>query len=83
MYTRRLQLNLTGQGTAANSIGAKELGFIKLLQATPLYDQSGVKVIPTMVDPVNNILLLGGGASGAPADVTSAVSYITVTGLVA
>ena len=76
-------MNLSGQGTVANSIPASVFGFAKLLSCTPLYDNAGAKVIPAMVDPTRNIVVLGGGASGALGDVTSADAYITVEGVIA
>jgi hypothetical protein len=82
MFTKRVQLNLTGQGTAANPIPASALGFTKLLNSQPLLDVSNSKIYTTVVDPVNNILLIQAGATFATADVTSAVSYVTVTGIV-
>lgn len=82
MFTKRLVLNLTGQGSTTNVIPASALGFTKLLDSSPLYDAAGAKSYITVVDPVNNTLLIGAGAAGLPADVTSATAYITVTGIV-
>ncbi len=79
--SRQLVLVLTGQGGATNTIGAAALGFSKLVSATPLWDATNSKGYPTVVDPVNNILiLLDGSAAPAPVDVTSSAAYIRVEG---
>jgi hypothetical protein len=80
MFWRRLKLVLTGQGTAANPIGASALGFKKLVSCGPLFDVTGAKVVPAVVDPANNIILLGAPGTGTPTDVTTTVAYITVWG---
>jgi hypothetical protein len=80
-YKRRVKVALTGQGSAANSIPAAAFGFAKLLSCTPLVDITNSKVVAAAVDPTRNIVLLA-DATGAPADVTSAASYITVEGIV-
>lgn len=80
IFFRRLKLVLTGQGTAANSIGAAALGFKKLVSCTQLFDVTGAKVIPATVDPVNNVILLGAPGTGVPTDVTTTVAYIMVWG---
>jgi hypothetical protein len=80
VYYRRLKLNLAAMGTAGNQIGAAALGFKKLLNCGPLWDSVGAKVIPAVVDPVNNVILLGAPASGTPTDLTTASGYITVWG---
>ena len=73
---------LTAQGTPTNSIPAAAFGFTSLISCGNLVDIAGSKVIPAAVDPTRNIIILGGGASGAPADVTSAEAYIMVEGIV-
>lgn len=81
IVTRRLKLVLTGQGGQTNTIGAAALGFSRLLQCSNLFDETNAKGYPAVVDPVhNNIVLLDGSATPAPVDVTSTVTYITVTG---
>ena len=80
-YTRSVKVNLTGQGSAANSIPAAAFGFTKLLSCGPLVDIAGSKVYPAAVDPTRNIVLLADAAL-APVDVTSANAYITVEGIV-
>ena len=80
-YIRTCKVALTGQGSAANSIPAAAFGFAKLLSCSPLVDITNSKVVAAAVDPTRNIVLLA-DATGAPADVTSAASYITVEGVV-
>jgi hypothetical protein len=82
VYTRRCKVVLTAQGTAANPVPAAAFGFSKLLSCGILYDKAGAKGIPAVVDPTANTILFCGGASGAPADVTSADAYITVEGVI-
>lgn len=72
---------LTGQGTAANPIPAAAFGFSKLLSCGPIVDVANTKVIPAVVDPTRNIILLGGGAGNIAQDVSSTEAYITVEGV--
>ena len=81
IYRRRVKVALTGQGSATNSIPAAAFGFTQLLSCGPLVDITNSKVVAAAVDPTRNIVLLA-DATGAPADVTSAASYITVEGIV-
>lgn len=81
LFTRRLKLVLTGQGGATNTISATALGFSQLVDAGTLWDATNSKGYPSVVDPVNNILiLLDGSAAPAPVDVTTTAAYVTVTG---
>lgn len=81
LLTRRLKLVLTGQGGLTNTIGAAALGFNKLLDCGNLYDVTNGKGYPAVVDPsTNTIILFDGAAAPAPVDVTSTVTYISVTG---
>lgn len=83
VITRRLKLVLTGQGGLTNTIGADALGFSKLLSCCNLWDETNSKGYPAVVDPANNrLILLDGSAAPAPVDVTSTVTYVTVTGTV-
>jgi hypothetical protein len=72
---------LTGQGTAANPIPATAFGFSKLLSCGPIVDVANTKVIPAVVDPTRNIILVGGGAGNIAQDVSSSEAYITVEGV--
>jgi hypothetical protein len=81
LYTRRCKVVLTGQGTAANPIPAAAFGFSKLLSCGPIVDVANTKVIPAVVDPTRNIILLGGGAGNIAQDVSSTEAYITVEGV--
>lgn len=80
LVTRRLKLVLTGQGGASNTIGAAALGFVKLVEATNLYDATNGKIYQSAVDPVNNVILLSAIAADTVADVTTTAAYINVTG---
>jgi 2-keto-3-deoxy-6-phosphogluconate aldolase len=80
VFFRRVKLVLTGQGTLANPISAAALGFKKLVACGPLFDVTGAKVTPAVVDPANNVILLGAPGTGTPTDVTTTVAYITVWG---
>jgi hypothetical protein len=81
-YTRMCKVVLTGQGTAANPIPAAAFGFTRLLGCGPIVDVANTKVIPAVVDPTRNIILVGGGAGNIAQDITSTESYITVEGVV-
>lgn len=82
LVTRRLKLVLTGQGGATNTIGASALGFSLLVDCSTLFDATNSKGYPAAVDPANNVIILfDGAAAPAPVDVTSTVTYITVTGV--
>jgi hypothetical protein len=82
LYTRRVKVALTGQGTAANPIPAAAFGFTTLVNCGNLIDITNSKLIPAAVDPTRNIILLGGGAANIAQDITSAESYIMVEGIV-
>jgi hypothetical protein len=79
-YTRYCKVVLTTQGTAANPIPASAFGLSKLLWCSMLYDRTGGKAVPAVVDPVANTILLCGGAAGVPADVATTEGYIRVEG---
>lgn len=82
LVTRRLKLTLTGQGGLTNTISGGVLGFSLLTDATNLWDSTNSKGYPTVIDPVNNLLiLLDGSAAPAPVDVT-ATAYVNVTGYI-
>lgn len=82
LLQRSLKLVLTGQGGATNTITAAALGFSKLVSADNLWDATNSKIYPTVVDPVNNVLLLAdGSAAPAPVDVTSTATYVIVRGI--
>ena len=80
IFWRRLKLVLTGQGGSTNTIGAAALGFKKLVACGPLFDVTGAKITPAVVDPVNNVILLGAPGTGVPTDLTTTVAYIMVWG---
>jgi hypothetical protein len=82
MVQRSFKLTLTGQGGLTNTITAAALGFARLQGSYTLWDAQNSKGYPTVVDPVNNILiLLDGAAAPAPVDVTSNAAYVTVLGI--
>jgi hypothetical protein len=81
VFTRRVKLTSVTQGGSTNKLTATALGFKSLVSCGNFHQTSGTPaVIPAAVDPVNNILLLGAGASNAVGDVTAATGYIVITG---
>lgn len=81
VITRRLKITSLAQGDATDTIGASALGFTEILDCGTLWDETNSKGYPTVIDPVNNrILLLDGSAAPAPVKVTTTAAYITVTG---
>jgi len=80
LFARRIKLTSVTQGGATNRLTASALGFTKLVNCGCFHDTTGGKVVPAVVDPVNNIILLGAGAANAIGDVTATTGYITVVG---
>ena len=80
LFMRRIKLTNISQGGATNRITASALGFTKLVDCGEFFDSTNSKVIPAVVDPVNNIILLGAGAAGAVGDVSGVTGYINVSG---
>jgi hypothetical protein len=80
---RSLALVLTGQGGTLNTINASALGFATIVSCTNLYDAEHGVVYPTVADPTTNTILVFSTDTQAIYDVTSTISYITVTGSVA
>lgn len=84
IVTRSLKITSLAQGDGTDTIGAAALGFGVILAAGTLWDATNSKGYPTVVDPVNNIIiLLDGSAAPAPVKVTTTTAYITVTGTLA
>lgn len=84
IITRSLVITSLAQGDATDTIGASALGFGTLLSCGTLWDATNSKGYPTVIDPVNNIIiLLDGSAAPAPVKVTTTTAYITVTGTLA
>lgn len=84
VITRSLVITSLAQGDATDTIGAAALGLTSILDAGTLWDATNSKGYPTVVDPVNNIIiLLDGSAAPAPVKVTTTTAYITVTGTAA
>lgn len=77
---RSVKLTAVSVGGSTNTIGATALGFVKLLSCGNFLDTSNAKVIPAVVDPVNNVILLGAGSSLAVGDLSSVTGYISVVG---
>lgn len=77
---RRIKLTSVTVGGATNRILASALGFTKLVACSSFFDSTNNKIIPAAVDPVNNIILLGAGASLAVGDVSAVTGYISVQG---
>jgi hypothetical protein len=81
LITRRLKIDLTGQGGATNTIGAAALGFNKLICCSDMNDVSGTKVYPAAVDPTTNVIHIADvSSSNAYGDVSGTSVYLTVTG---
>lgn len=80
VFYRRVKLTSVSVGGSTNRMIASALGFTKLLGCGAFYDSTNGKIIPAAVDPVNNIVLLGAGASLAVGDLSSVTGYITVWG---
>jgi hypothetical protein len=80
LFMRRIKLTGVTVGGATNRITASALGFTKLVYCGNFHDTTGGKVQPAVVDPVNNVILLGAGASNAIGDVTTTTGYISVAG---
>lgn len=80
LFMRRIKLTGVTAGGATNRITASALGFTKLVYCGALFDSTNNKIIPATVDPVNNVILLGAGASLAVGDVAAVTGYISVAG---
>src|SRR6478736_6008991 len=80
LFSRRIKLTGVTQGGATNRLTASALGFTKVVDCGNFHDTTSGKVQPAVVDPVNNIVLLGAGAANAIGDVTATTGYIVVTG---
>lgn len=80
LFMRRIKLTGVSVGGATNKITASALGFTKLVDCGSFFDSTNGKVIPAVVDPVNNVILLGAGASLAVGDLSSVTGYINVSG---
>lgn len=81
VVTRKLLIALTGQGGAANTIGAAALGFSKLIDCSSLFDSQNALIYDAVIHPSLNAIVLANVGTGALVDVTSANAYITVTGI--
>lgn len=80
LFMRRIKLTSVTVGGATNKITASALGFTKLVYCGNFHDTTGTRVIPAVVDPINNIILLGAGTTLAVGDVTTTTGYISVAG---
>lgn len=80
LFARRVKLTSVSVGGSTNKIIASALGLTNLVSCGAFYDSTNAKIIPAAVDPVNNIILLGAGASLAVGDLSSVTGYITVIG---
>lgn len=71
-----LTLVLTGQGTATNKILASTIGLTTIIESTPAIDSGNTAVYPTSPSYDGTYLLIGGGASNAPQDISATISVI-------
>jgi len=73
---KRVTLTLTAQGTTANKIEAKTLGLVNINDCSALILSDNSKVYPAAPSADGTFLLIGAGASGAPADVTGTAKLL-------
>lgn len=76
---RRVRLTLTGQGTTTNKIPASVLKLNTLVSSSPAVEADNSEIRPTAPSYDGANLLIGGGSSNAPQDVTG-VYDLTVRG---
>lgn len=67
---RKVALVLSTMGTVTNNIPASVLSLTKIEQSTPAVKDDNTVIVPTGPSNDGTLLLLGGGASNAPADYT-------------
>lgn len=77
---RRLKFTAVSVGGATNTIGAAALGFATITGCENFFDTTNNKVIPAVVDPVHNVILLGAGSSLAVGDLSTVTGYMIVRG---
>jgi len=77
---RRVRLTLTAMGTTTNKIQASVLKLGSLVSSSPAIEADNSEIRPTAPSYDGSLLLIGGGASNAPADVTG-VFDLTVRGV--
>jgi hypothetical protein len=75
-----LTLVLTGQGTTTNTIDAATLNLTEIRGCSSACSDGNDVILPATPNYAGTILLLGGGASNAPADYTDTF-HITVWGI--
>lgn len=80
LIIRRLKLTSVSVGGATNKITAAACGLKKFVGCGNFFDSTNNVIIPAAVDSVNNIILLGAGASNAVADLSSDTGTITIWG---
>lgn len=76
---RNVTLVITSMGTATNNIPAAVLGLSKIESSTAAVKSDNTVILPTTPSANGALLLLGGGASNAPADYTGTFT-LTVYG---
>lgn len=76
---RRVRLTLTGQGTTSNKITASVLKLGTIVSSSPALEADNSEIRPTSPSYDQSNLLIGGGSSNAPQDVTG-VYDLTVRG---
>lgn len=77
--SRKVRLTLTGQGGTTNKIQASVLKLSSLVSSSPAVEADNSEVRPTCPSYDGSLLLIGGGSSNAPQDVTG-VYDLTVRG---
>lgn len=74
-----LTLVLVAMGTATNKIQASVFGLATIQRCSLAIDSANVAVYPTSPSYDGTLVLIGGGASNAPQDITATI-HITVWG---
>jgi len=74
-----LTLVLSSMGTTTNKIQASVLGLTTIVRSTPAVDSNNAAVYPTAPSYDGTLLLIGGGSSNAPQDISATV-HVTVFG---
>lgn len=80
LVSKSCKVVLTGQGGTTNQIPASAFGLTRLTAVSNLLDKTNNKVYLATIDPVVDAIRLALTNADTAADVTSAESYITVTG---
>lgn len=84
VVVRRLKLTAVSVGGQSNTIGSAALGLSSLVACGNLFDDTNNVVVPAVVDPVTDTIVLGTGSfsgGAAAGDLSTVTGYITVIGV--